>query len=398
MAVGMGGMSAGVKSVVAHGGGPTAVINASLAGLVEAHLRGGDTLFGAVGGIPALLEGRFTELTSMRGEGLWDDIARAPGSALGTSRQRLRDGDCERMVEQFRRQDIRRFFYTGGNGSMGTAMRIEECARALGYELQVIGIPKTIDNDLEETDHSPGYGSTARFFACAARDAGEDNRSLPSPICVLEVLGRNAGWIAAATALARHHDDDAPHLILVPERRLSLDAIAAEVERVYRRLGRAFVVVCEGQRDEQGLTFGAHVDRPGSPVHELASNLGHTLALALTAKLGVRARAEKPGLVGRSCGLFASVTDRQDAFLCGNGAAEAAGRGESGVMIALGRECNEPYESSVFTVPLSRVAGRERVLPEVWIDAGGMDVTQEFLAYAQPLTGPIGGWRRLPEQ
>lgn len=389
-------MARGVKGVVAHGGGPTAVINASLAGLVQAHQRSGDTLFGAVGGIAGLLDARFTELTTLGGDGLWDEIAQAPGSALGSSRRPLAEGDCERMVEQFRRLDVRRFFYTGGNGSMGTALRIEHCARELGYELQVIGIPKTIDNDLLVTDHSPGYGSTARFFACAARDAGEDNRSLPSPICILEVLGRNAGWIAAATALARHAEDDAPHVILLPERRLSLDAIAAEVERVYRRLGRAFVVVCEGQRDEQGLTFGAHVDRPGSPVHELASNLGHTLALALTAKLGIRARAEKPGLVGRSCGLFASLADRQSAYRCGAGAARAAAIGESAVMVALRRECDDPYETSVFTVALGEVAGRERLLPEPWIAEGGMDVTREFLEYARPLTGPVPAWKRLP--
>lgn len=388
-------MAGRIKAVVAHGGGPTAVINASLAGLARGVRASGGLLFGAPGGIPALLAGRFADL-SMHGDSLWDEIALAPGSALGSSRQALLDGDCERIVDQFRRQEIRCFFYTGGNGSMGTALRVERCARAAGYELQVIGIPKTIDNDLLETDHSPGYGSTARFFACAARDAGQDNRSLPSPICVLEVLGRNAGWIAAATAMARHNEDDAPHLILLPEHRVSLETIAAAAERVYRRLGRAFIVVCEGQRDERGQPFGADVDRPGSPAHELASNLGHTLARALTAKLGLRARAEKPGLVGRSCGLFVSVADRQAALLCGLAAAGAAANGATGVMTALRRDGSQPYAASTFLTPLERVAGQERLLPEDFTAADGLDVTTAFLDYLSPLTGPVPPWSRLP--
>ena len=383
------------NAVVAHGGGPTAVINASLAGLVQGY-RDEGVLYGAIGGVPGLLNGDFLDLSGLVDEGLWDEIALAPGSALGSSRRRIEDGDYERILDQFRRHDIRRFFYTGGNGSMGTAMRVEQFARDCRYELQVIGIPKTIDNDLLETDHAPGYGSTARFFACAARDAGEDNRSLPSPICILEVLGRNAGWVAAATSLARHADDDAPHIILLPERRVSLDAIAAETETVYRRLGRVFIAVCEGQRDERGLTFGADLDRAGSAVHELASNLGHTLARALTAKLGIRARAEKPGLVGRSCGLFVSVADRKAALLCGREAAAAAIRGETGAMIAIRRESSDPYHGSAFLAPFERVAGLERLLPEGWIAANGMDITAGFRNYAQPLIGPIPPWRRLP--
>jgi 6-phosphofructokinase len=160
----------------------------------------------------------------------------------------------------------------------------------------VIGIPKTIDNDLAITDHTPGYPSAARFFIHAARDIGLDNRALPTPVCILETLGRNTGWITAATALARADADDAPHLIYFPERRVSLDRMAADVEGVYRRIGRVVIAVCEGQLDETGQPFGADVDRPESAVHRLSSNLGHTLANALARKTGLRARAEKPEL------------------------------------------------------------------------------------------------------
>jgi len=377
-----------VKAIVAHGGGPTAVINASLVGLTEECGRQGLHLAGARYGLAGLLRGDVLDLSGCEA-GLLSEIAATPGSALGSSRLALADEDYERMFAHLRRAEIRVFFYTGGNGSMETALRIGQHARTAGYEMQVIGIPKTIDNDLSVTDHTPGYASTARFFGCAARDVGEDNRSLPSPICVLETLGRNAGWIVAATSLARSHPDDAPHLIYLPERRISLDRIAADVERVYRRLGRAVVAVCEGQLDENGRAFGADVDRAESDVQRLASNLGHTLARLLSARLGIRARAEKPGLLGRCCGEFAVPLDRREAFACGQAAAVAARAGHSEVMVALHRD------SSTFLTPLDTVARVERLLPAEWIHPDGHDVLPAFRDYAAPLTGEIRGWRHL---
>ena len=234
------------------------------------------------------------------------------------------DEDYDTILKVFRRRDIHCFFYTGGNGSMETALQISRAARDAAYELQVIGIPKTIDNDLAVTDHTPGYPSAARFFIHAARDIGFDNHALPSPICILEVLGRNTGWIAAATALARFHEDDAPHLIYFPERRLSLDRIAADVERVYRRIGRVVVAVCEGQLDEKGLPFGADVDRADSRCTAWRPTWGILWRMELTRKLGIRARAEKPGLLGRSCAALASPIDRKEARNCGRAAVEAA--------------------------------------------------------------------------
>jgi 6-phosphofructokinase len=374
-------------AVVAHGGGPTAVINASLAGLIEEHRRRGGGLYGARHGLGGLLRGELIDLLALDSD-LVRRVGEAPGSALGSSRLALADDDYARLIEVFRRAEVHTFFYTGGNGSMDTALRIAQHAREARYELQVIGIPKTIDNDLCVTDHTPGYASTARFFACAARDVGEDNRSLPSPVCVLETLGRNAGWIVAATSLARHDDDDAPHLIYFPERRLSLDRIAADVERVYRRLGRVVVAVCEGQLDGDGQPFGADVDRAGSAAHRLASNLGHTLARLLSEKLGIRARSEKPGLLGRCCGLAVPL-DRAEALACGRAAAVAAEEGHTEVMIALRRD------SSTFLAPLESVARVERLLPGEWIHPEGNDVTATFRDYAAPLVGEVAGWPRL---
>jgi ATP-dependent phosphofructokinase / diphosphate-dependent phosphofructokinase len=385
-----------LNALIAHGGGPTAVINASLAGLVEECRRRPNVsaLYGAQFGLKGVLDEKWISLLDRDPE-LIRSIGESPGSALGSSRLKLEDPDYERMLDVFQRNNIRCFFYTGGNGSMDTALRLAQRAGASNYELQVIGIPKTIDNDLAVTDHTPGYASTAHFFAAAARDVGEDNRSLPSPICVLEVLGRNAGWVAAATSFARKHEDDAPHLIYFPERPISLDQIAADVERVYRRLGRVVVAVCEGQLDDTGRTFGAEVDRPESSVHRLASNLGHTLARLLSARLGIRARAEKPGLLGRCCGPFATAVDRREAFDCGRAAAIAAAEGRTGVMVAIQRDSNDPYRSSTSLTALENVARLERLLPLEWIAPAGNDILPAFTAYAAPLIGGLPGYPRL---
>lgn len=385
-----------MNAIVAHGGGPTSVINASLAGLIEgcrAHSRF-QNLYGARFGLRGLLEEDLTELLA-RDEGLVHAIGASPGSALGSSRLKLSEEDYGRILALFDRKGIHCFFYTGGNGSMDTALRFSRMARDSGYDLQVIGIPKTIDNDLSVTDHTPGYPSTAHFFAIAARDVGEDNRSLPSPVSVLEVLGRNAGWVVGATALARKHEDDAPHLIYFPERPVSLDQIAADVDCIYRRLGRVVIAICEGQLDERGNPFGADVDRSESSVHRLASNLGHTLARLLSTKLGIRARAEKPGLFGRCCGPLAGEIDRREAFECGRTAAIAAIQGQSEGMVAIRRDSNVPYRSSTFLTPLENVARIERLMPQDWISAEANDVTQAFIDYVLPLIPNVESYPRL---
>ncbi|HTP88371.1 MAG TPA: diphosphate--fructose-6-phosphate 1-phosphotransferase [Bryobacteraceae bacterium] len=385
-----------LRAVVAHGGGPTAVLNASLAGLVdECRSSGGfASLEGARFGVQGLLSGEYVDLLAQPPD-LIESIAQAPGSAIGSSRRKLEGAEYERVVGELRRRDVHWLFHTGGNGSMSTALQLERFARAAGYELGVTGIPKTIDNDLRVTDHTPGYAPTARFFACAARDVGEDNRSLPSPICVLETLGRNAGWIVAATSLARRHDDDAPHLIYFPERGLSLDRIAADSERVVSRLGRVTIAVCEGQLDEAGQPFGADVDRPAIAQQRLASNLGHTLAQLLAAKTGLRARSERPGLLGRSCGPFANARDRATSYECGLAAARAALEGRSGCMVAIRRESSDPWITSTFLTPLEAVAGKERALPLEWIAPDANDVMPAFHEYARPLIGDVPGYSRL---
>ena len=363
-------------AVVVHGGGPSAVLNASLVGIIDAcresKIR---RLYGARFGALGLLQDDWLDLGAISSD-LLERIGRAPGSVLGSSRQVFDRGHASRVLERLDQRGIGAVFFTGGNGSMKTARLLQEA-------VTVIGVPKTVDNDLTGTHHCPGFGSAAKFFAHAVRDIGADNRALPSPVTIVEVIGRNSGWVVGATALARSRRFDAPHLIYFPERPPTLDQVCCDVTAVFREIGRVVVAVCEGLRDPEGNPFGADLDRAGNRQHELASNLGYSLARAVSLKTGIRVRCEKPGLLGRSCSFAVSAADRVDSYRCGYEAVRAAERGESGVMIAL-----EPC-GQIGTVPLEAVAGIERLVPAAWIGPRGNDVAPEFLDYAAPLAGPV---------
>ena len=378
------------RALIVHGGGPTAVLNASLAGIIEACASTQDLegVFGARFGVQGLLAGDWIELSGMDFDSI-RALRTTPGSAIGSSRRKLEPAAAQILLSELRRRRIDCLFYTGGNGSMGTGLMLAKLAESEYPELRVIGVPKTVDNDLLETDHSPGFGSAARFYALATRDIGEDNRALPAPVTVIEVIGRNAGWVAGATALAREKPDDAPHLIYLPEQPPTLDVICRDVMGVVDRLGRAVVVACEGLRDPQGNPFGAALDRAGSRQHELARNLGHVLAEGISAATGLRARSEKPGLLGRSCSFAVSAIDAEESYRCGRAAVEAAVAGRSGVMVALRRVSADPYGCETFLTPMAKVAGVERLVPDAWISSDGSDVGAEFVEYVRPLAGPI---------
>jgi len=380
--------------LVAHSGGPTAVINASLLGVVEeARKRSAfSALYGARFGIQGILRGEFFDLFAQP-EATLRAVSEAPASALGTSRLEVGEAELEHALAVMRTRNIRYFFYTGGNGSMGTASQMERMARTIGYELAVIGIPKTIDNDLTVTDHTPGYPTTARFFAAAVRDIGADNRALPGQVEFVEVLGRNTGWVVAATLLARAEPEDAPHLIYLPEQPLPLEQLLEDVDRVFRRLGRCVVAVCEGQLDEHSEPFGADV-RAGSR-GSLASNLGHRLSILVQERLKIRARAEKPGLLGRSSRAEMPLIDWVEAKECGAAAVRAARAGVSGQMVTLVRRQAAVYESTTGLTPLEQVAFVERAFPPEWRSPSGNDISPAFLDYIVPLTGALPAHARL---
>jgi 6-phosphofructokinase 1 len=383
-------------AVIAQGGGPTPVINASLFGAVmEARQGGAFTRFlGARNGLQGILESRFVDLFA---QGLADmeGIRIAPGAALGSSRVRLSGNELDRLLAIFREHDVHYFFYIGGNGSMGTAIDIELAARSAGYELCVTGIPKTVDNDLYGTDHTPGYGSAARFYAHAIRDMGMDHRGLPSPVLICEIIGRNVGWLVAATAFARHDEDDAPHLIYFPEWPLPRKTLLADIEKAYKRWRRVFVCICEGQLDENGEPFGADVDRPDNPQHRLASNLGHAVARFVSQELKIRTRSERPSLLARSCSTLVSETDRAEAELVGRAAVRAALAGNNGKMVGLKRSGGPEYECETILAPLREVARKERQLPAEFMDADNRFVTGAYLEYARPLVGAVARHAQL---
>ena len=380
-----------MNALVVHSGGPTPVINASLVGLVEEARRRAEFggMYGAVFGLEGVLREEFVDLFAQSAETL-QAVAASPSSALGTARVDLNDGLIDRILSVCRAREIGWLFMTGGNGSLASAARLAE---ASGGALRTIGIPKTIDNDLLETDHTPGYPSAARFFACAVRDIGADNRALPGQVEFVEVLGRNAGWIVAATCFARHDADDAPHLVYLPEERLPLDRLLDDVDRVYRRLGRCVVAICEGQLDEHGEAFGAD-ERAGSR-GKLAMNLGHRLAMLTGERLKVRARSEKPGLLGRSSWNEEPRLDRQEARLCGASAARAAAEGHTGVMVTLVRGAGPEYRVTTGLAPFEKVAAGERLIPTEWRSPAGNDVTAPLREYMAPLVGPIAHYARF---
>jgi 6-phosphofructokinase 1 len=382
-------------ALLVHGGGPTQVINASLAGVTDECRRHTEVtgLYGARFGIEGVIAGDFIDLSALD-ESRVAALGRTPGSALGSSRTAVSAADYGRILDSLAARDIRFLFLNGGNGSMYMAHQLARAAAEAGSGVQVIGIPKTIDNDIAGTDHTPGYGSTAWFFACAVRDIGEDIRALPGRVSIVEIMGRYAGWLTAATAFARADPDDPPHLIYLPERPLAMTRFLADVESVFRRRGTVVVAACEGQKDERGRPLG-DLMQPDGFDRQLSGNMGHTLAQFLIRELKVNARSEKPGLLGRSSMAFISEVDWREAYLCGQAAVAAALSGRSDVLVSLVREPGRKYRVSTGLTDLADVADKERLFPLEWIRAGGNDVSQDFLSYARPLLGPMQHHARL---
>ncbi len=378
--------------LVAQGGGPTAVFNFSLLGVVEEAKRlkskGIGKIIGALRSIDGLLDEELIDLGKESRSNL-RQVALKPGAALGSCRRKMEEEDYGRIVEVFKRYDVRYFFYIGGNGSMYTVHKVDQLARSVGYELNAIGIPKTIDNDLAYTDHCPGFGSAARYFASVTREIGLDVASLPPPISVIETLGRNTGWLAASAALAKENEGDAPNLIYVPERVFSLPDFLSDVSNVYDKWGRAVIVVSEGLKDKSGQYLGgvnAKASRDGFG-RNLPGGASSFLAAKIAEQLKLRARSEKPGLAARTGVEYVSSVDRREAYLVGQSAVRAAVKGKSGLMMTLERTSGNRYSCKVGEAPLERVAKAEKFLPPGFINKRGNYVTEAFLRYCRPIVG-----------
>lgn len=371
--------------LVIHGGGPTPVINASLYGVLEEAKENGniEKVYGAVGGTQGVLNEDFVDLMKIPEEEK-ERLLFTPASVIGSSRFALEEEDYEKMPAIFRKYGIRFVLLNGGNGTMDTCGKI---SRVCGQDIKVVGIPKTIDNDIAVTDHTPGYGSAARYLAGTVKEVSEDVRSLPIHVCVIEAMGRNAGWLTAASVLARKDKGDAPHLIYLPERPFDEEEFLEDVREVYDRLGYAVVVASEGLKNKDGEPIVEPVFKTERAVYY--GDVGSYLAMLVIRRLGIKARSEKPGICGRASIPWQSETDRREAVLAGREALRAAVEGESGVMIGFKRVATEDggYETATFRVPIEEVMMYEKKLPETYINDRGNDITDEFAKWCQPLIG-----------
>ena len=367
------------------------MVNASLAGVVSAARTAGyDRVIGMRHGIQGALRGDLVDLTSL-GDDALDRLRRTPSAALGSCRYKLAAGDAERIVALCRAEAVEALVYIGGNDSADTAHQVGQAAGAAGVDVRVVGVPKTIDNDLPGTDHCPGYGSAARFLAQVTRETALDTRAMrqTDPIRLIEVMGRHAGWLPGAAWLAREQADDAPHLVYLPERPLDVDRIVADVREVWTALGWCVVVLCENQPLPDGRVIGAAgeprwVDAFG---HAYYDSPAQWLAQRLQEELGVRARFDKPGTIQRMATAYASSTDRDEAELVGRAAVALLAGGASDVMVTLERDPGPAYRVRTGTCPLELVANQQRRLPAEFIAPRGNGLTEAFVRYAAPLIG-----------
>jgi 6-phosphofructokinase 1 len=380
------------KVLIAQGGGPTAVINQSLIGVaMEARKFPQVTrIYGAINGVRGIVNEDFIDLTQETTHNL-EQVARTPSSALLSTRDKPDEEYCSRIFKVLKVHDVRYFFYIGGNDSADTVNIVNRNAEQAGYDMRCVHIPKTIDNDLVLNDHTPGYPSAARFVALAFIGANLDNRSLPG-VYIAVVMGRHAGFLTAASSLGRAYPDDGPHLIYLPERAFGPDKFLKDVDRVYRKLGRCVVAVCEGITDQTHtpivtkLTQSQEKDAHGNIQLSGTGALGDLLADEVKKKLKIsRVRADTYGYLQRCYMGIVSDVDQNEAREAGERAAQYALWHDADGSVTIHRTGN--YSVDYQLSALSEVAARTKTMPDEFISKEGNDVTEAFYAYARPLLG-----------
>lgn len=372
--------------LVVHGGGPTPVMNASLYGVITEAKRHPEieSVYGAIGGMEGIVKEQLLDLLTFEEEKL-KLLLHTPGTAIGSSRYPVTEEDYQKIPEILEKYKIRYILPNGGNGTMDTCGKIYRACKDAG--VCVVGIPKTIDNDIAITDHTPGYGSAARYIAETTAEVGVDVKALPIHVCIIEAMGRNAGWITAASALARKKPGDAPHLIYLPERPFKEEEFLKDVKRLYDQLGGVVVVASEGLKKENGEPIVPPIFKSGRSVYY--GDVSAYLAELVIKNLGIKARSEKPGLCGRASIALQSSLDRDEAVLAGREALKAAMRGEGGTMVGFIREetPDGSYKMHTRMIPIEEVMLYERTLPGEYINERGNDVTQAFTDWCKPLIG-----------
>lgn len=377
--------------IVAQSGGPTSVINASLSGVVAEALNHEciEEIYGGLNGVLGILNEQIIDLAAESQQNI-RGLRHTPGAALGTCRYKLRSqADFDRVLQVFEAHNIRYFFYAGGNDSQDTADKISKLAQERGYELRVIGIPKTIDNDLVTTDHTPGYGSVIKYIATTVKEIAADNAAMGQHdlVQIIEVMGRSAGWIAAGAALAKRRDEPnaAPHLIYLPEVAFSTEKFVADVQHVLQKEKYCVVVVGEGLVDADGnfvSTDSAGADAFG---HSQLGGAGEYLRGLVEESLQIKARSVKLGMAQRAAVHCASQADNDEAYLAGQAAVQAAVNGETDKMVTLLRSDGDGYACETGLASLVEIANGVKKLPESWINEDGVSMNYNFYKYALPL-------------
>lgn len=377
--------------MVAQSGGPTTVINASVAGVVSEALNNPciEEVYGGINGVLGILKEELIDLAEESQQNI-RGLRFTPASALGTCRFKLkRDQDYERILEVFEAHNIRYFFYCGGNDSQDTADKISKLAQKKGYELRVIGVPKTIDNDLVTTDHCPGYGSVVKYLCTVIRECALDHEAMGQHdlVSIIEVMGRNAGWIAAGATLAKGKDNakDAPHIILLPEVPFSKEKFVEDVRDVLKKNKYCLVVVGEGLLDKDGNYVANSATGQDAFGHQQLGGVGDFLANFVEQNLAVKARSSKLGIGQRAAAQCSSQADNDEAFMAGTAAVKAAVAGETDKMVILVRAEGENYECETSLAPLSEIANGVKEIPADWISEDGISMTAKFIKYCQPL-------------
>ncbi len=374
----------------AQSGGPTSAINSSLAGIFTEALKQPeiDTVYGSINGIEGVLGDEFVDLGKiLTSDYDIDLLMKTPSTVLGSCRFKLKDpleddSDYRRAAENLTRRGVKAFFYIGGNDSMDTVMKLDKWFRENCVDIKVIGVPKTIDNDVAETDHTPGFGSAAKYVAASLQEIIRDSRvySIPS-VTIVEIMGREAGWLAASSCVLRANGEPAPHMIYLPEADFSTDKFISDIREAQKRYKAVIIAVSEGISIGEGFSSEL-TDAFG---HKYLSGVGKYLEKLVGDEIGCKVRSIELNVMQRCSSHIASLTDITEAKEIGEAAVRAAMAGESGVMMIFRRISNNPYRVEIVTASVDGVANKEKLFPAEWINAEGNNVTVDALNYFLPL-------------
>ncbi|MBN1943438.1 MAG: diphosphate--fructose-6-phosphate 1-phosphotransferase [Phycisphaerae bacterium] len=390
------------NAVIGQSGGPTSVINASLAGVIDAAREAAniEKILGMRWGIEGFMAGNLVDL-SAEPQSTVDLLRRTPSSALGSSRHKLKDADFPLILSQLEKFNIRVLFMVGGNDTMDTIHRVTEYAKSRGYEMSGLGVPKTVDNDLFGTDHTPGYPSAARYTALSVQQAGRLARDMQKvdPFVIYQSIGRDAGWLTAAAALGKKCQADAPHLIYTPERVFDAETFLADVKTCHEKYGFVSIVCGEGIKYADGTPVSASRTQDKFSNIEFGAMGGSSAAFNLHKMISETFGWRGEFQITESlpmCAIDRAVQqDLDEAYLCGRAAVKLADEGQSGVMVTLERESNDPYKITTGTAPLADVAVRAKPMPDHFLNEAGNFPSEAFFEYARPLVGELPEYAEL---